>query len=51
VRNGVGSATGPAGLFVEYSNTVVPEPSTYALALGLGTLGFIVARRRFVRRS
>ncbi len=43
----VTNISGPAGLYVQYSNfAVIPEPSTYALIFGIGTLGLAFLRRR-----
>ena len=50
LTNAAGATGNPAGLYVEYSNlTVIPEPSTYALFLGLGTLTLAAFTRRFRR--
>lgn len=48
VTNVVGGGDNPAGLYVAFSEftTAVPEPSTYALLLGLGTGVIVVWRRR-----
>ncbi|MFT3828687.1 MAG: PEP-CTERM sorting domain-containing protein [Opitutaceae bacterium] len=50
VTNAAGESGNPAGLYVAYSNlTVIPEPSTYALFLGIGTFAAAGCVRRFRR--
>ncbi|HLP00511.1 MAG TPA: PEP-CTERM sorting domain-containing protein [Opitutaceae bacterium] len=50
VTNASGGGSNPAGLYVTYSQlTVIPEPSTYALFLGVGTLAAAACVRRFRR--
>ncbi|HLP06543.1 MAG TPA: PEP-CTERM sorting domain-containing protein [Opitutaceae bacterium] len=50
VTNAASGGNNPAGLYVAYSNlTVIPEPSTYALFLGIGTLVAAAGVRRFRR--
>jgi hypothetical protein len=50
VSNAAGTSGNPAGLYVAYSNlAVIPEPSTYALLLGVGTL-ILAAFSRHLRR-
>lgn len=47
VTNSAGATGNPAGLFVDFTNlTVVPEPATYALLLGAGTMAVVWVRRR-----
>jgi len=49
VNNSTGATSNPAGLYVSFNSftgTVIPEPSTYALALGALTFGFVFWRRR-----
>jgi hypothetical protein len=47
-----GTSTNGHGVwFSNLSVTAIPEPSTYAIILGCGTLALVAARRRFVRSS
>lgn len=46
IGNGTGSGLRMQGRVAEFSLTVVPEPSTYALLFGAATLGFVLWRRR-----
>ena len=52
LTNSSGASGNPAGLYVgftSFNGAVIPEPSTYALLLGVATLAVVAWRRRSAR--